>query len=174
MSFSGYDIEDAIVLNKASLDRGFGRCVVRKTIRTSINTYQNRTEERIVPPAFSNKSEKHTIESGYSRTSSTGHFRLLDDDGLIGPGEILQSGDICVNKEAPKNTKDRVVPHTTTSPDGSYRSAPTSWKGNQIDQYVVDRVLLSANLSDNFFVKVLVRHMRKPEVGDKFSSRHGQ
>ena len=28
MSYSGYDIEDAIVLNAASLDRGYGRCLV--------------------------------------------------------------------------------------------------------------------------------------------------
>lgn len=41
MSYSGYDIEDAVVLNKASLDRGFGRCMVFKRQVASINKYAN-------------------------------------------------------------------------------------------------------------------------------------
>ena len=31
MSFSGYDIEDAVILSKASIDRGFGRCKCNST-----------------------------------------------------------------------------------------------------------------------------------------------
>ena len=38
----------------------------------------------------------------------------------------------------------------------------------------VDKVLITSNEHDNFIVKVLIRQIRRPEVGDKFSSRHGQ
>ena len=50
MSYSGYDIEDAVVLNKASLDRGYGRVLVIKRYTTVIKKHQNRTEDRIAPP----------------------------------------------------------------------------------------------------------------------------
>ena len=46
MSYSGYDIEDAVVLNKASIDRGFGRCMVLKKQQASVRRYQNGTVDR--------------------------------------------------------------------------------------------------------------------------------
>jgi DNA-directed RNA polymerase III subunit RPC2 len=50
MSYSGYDIEDALILNKASLDRGFGRCMVMRKYSTVVKKYPNSTHDRIVPP----------------------------------------------------------------------------------------------------------------------------
>ena len=47
----GYDIEDALVMNSASLDRGFGRCTVLKKHAAVLRKYANRTQDRIVGPA---------------------------------------------------------------------------------------------------------------------------
>jgi DNA-directed RNA polymerase III subunit RPC2 len=38
MSYSGYDIEDAIILNKSSLDRGFGRVITYRRVKTEFKT----------------------------------------------------------------------------------------------------------------------------------------
>ena len=51
LSYSGYDIEDAIVMNRASLDRGFGRCIVLRKYGAFVKKYPNRTADRIVAPA---------------------------------------------------------------------------------------------------------------------------
>ena len=49
---AGYDIEDAIVMNKSSLDRGFGRCVVLRKYGTTMKKYKNRTTDRVVKPTL--------------------------------------------------------------------------------------------------------------------------
>ena len=50
MSYSGFDIEDAIVMNKASLDKGFGRCVVLRKFATNFKRYANRTHDVWIGP----------------------------------------------------------------------------------------------------------------------------
>ncbi|XP_021274185.1 DNA-directed RNA polymerase III subunit 2-like [Herrania umbratica] len=51
MSCSGYDIEDAIVMNKSSLDRGFGSCIVMKSYTAVYQkNYENGTSDRVLRP----------------------------------------------------------------------------------------------------------------------------
>ncbi|KAH9752402.1 DNA-directed RNA polymerase III subunit 2 [Citrus sinensis] len=163
MSYSGYDIEDAIVMNKSSLDRGFGRCIVVKkyTARyTAINQkYANSTSDRILRP---------------DRTGpGAERMQILDDDGLAAPGEIIKPNDVYINKESPLETRGSIMSPTGQT-DSRYRSARQTYKGPDGETCVVDRVALCSDKNGDLCIKFLIRHTRRPELGDKFSSRHGQ
>jgi DNA-directed RNA polymerase III subunit RPC2 len=47
MSYSGYDIEDAVILNKSSLDRGFGRAMYVRRYGTNLKKYPNGAHDMI-------------------------------------------------------------------------------------------------------------------------------
>ena len=79
-----------------------------------------------------------------------------------------------MHKQVPTNTRDPVAGPPSALPDSAYRAAPVMWKGHPGERCVVDRVMLTSNEEHALAVKVLVRHTRRPELGDKFSSRHGQ
>ncbi|XP_059652045.1 DNA-directed RNA polymerase III subunit 2 [Cornus florida] len=158
MSYSGYDIEDAIVMNKSSLDRGFGRCIVMKKMSTLNQKYENNTSDRIIKP----NRDGHDAEK----------MQILDDDGIAAPGEIIRPNDIYVNRESPKITKGPPLPHGL--PDGAYKQSRQIYKGPEGEAAVVDRVALCSDKNNNLCIKFMIRHTRRPEVGDKFSSRHGQ
>ena len=93
MAYSGYDIEDAVILNKASIDRGFGRCMVLKKQQTSVRRYQNGTMDRTCAapdPSVFPDGEK---DKRFAR------FKAVDKDGLCNVGELLENGTVIVNKE---------------------------------------------------------------------------
>ena len=50
MSYTGYDIEDAVILNQASLDRGFARAMYMRRFQTNLKKYANGVEEVSLPP----------------------------------------------------------------------------------------------------------------------------
>lgn len=166
MSYSGYDIEDAIVLNKASLDRGFGRCMVFKKYQTMIKKYSNGSYDRIVgPPDFDS-----LVSSSSNLGFRNAKYASLDADGISRVGGIVQNGAIMINKEQPSQFNDSVDGRDPL--DVTYSPSPTTYKG-PIPAYV-DKVLLTSSEANHFLVKVLIRQTRRPEIGDKFSSRHGQ
>ncbi|XP_061343132.1 DNA-directed RNA polymerase III subunit 2 [Gastrolobium bilobum] len=158
MSYSGYDIEDAIVMNKSSLDRGFGRCIVMKKYTVINQKYANSTSDRILRP-------DRTAENA-------GRMQILDDDGLAAPGEIIRPNDIYINKQSPIDTRIQNTGSAANLPNNAYRNNYQTFKGHGGE--VVDRVVLCSDKNNNMCIKFIIRHTRRPELGDKFSSRHGQ
>nr|CAD1831044.1 unnamed protein product [Ananas comosus var. bracteatus] len=156
MSYSGYDIEDAIVMNKASLDRGFGRCIAMKRYTVVTESYGPDILDKIVRP-------RRNVDGSLPQ-----NMQILDEDGLAAPGEIIRNNYVYVNKQTP------VDRNISQRGDRKYTNAPVIYKGPEGETIVVDRVILCSDTNDKLTIKFITRHTRRPEVGDKFSSRHGQ
>lgn len=157
MSYSGYDIEDAIVMNKSSLDRGFGRCIVMKRSAAVYQKYQNTSDQFSTPSRAPYDREKN---------------QLLDNDGLASPGEIIRHHDIYFQKDCPTNANASFNSHPSNI---GYKTIRQTYKGAEGGETaVVDRVALCTDKRGNLSVKFMIRQTRRPELGDKFSSRHGQ
>ncbi|KAI3709755.1 hypothetical protein L2E82_39521 [Cichorium intybus] len=156
MSYSGYDIEDAIVMNKSSLDRGFGRCIVMKKHTNFFQKNQNTSEQFSTPSRAPHDRERN---------------QLLDNDGLASPGEIIRHHDIYFQKDCPTNANASI--NSNPSHIG-YKTIRQTYKGIEGEPAVVDRVALCTDKRGNLSVKFMIRQTRRPELGDKFSSRHGQ
>lgn len=157
MSYSGYDIEDALVLNKASCDRGFGRCQVFRKYSTTLRKYPNSTADRLGGRQEENGApiKKHA---------------LLGTDGLANVGEKVSSGEVYVLKQVPLNTAATGLGSNYGS--NEFRDAPMTYR--LPDHSYIDKVMVSVTEADHKLIKVQTRQTRRPEVGDKFSSRHGQ
>ena len=63
LSNTGYDIEDAVVVNRASLDRGFGRCQVSRKYSATMKKYANRTQDKVLKPSMDlmKRMKKHGV-----------------------------------------------------------------------------------------------------------------
>ncbi|XP_056630933.1 DNA-directed RNA polymerase III subunit RPC2 [Diorhabda sublineata] len=157
MSYSGYDIEDALILNKASIDRGFGRCLVYKNAKCILKRYPNQTFDRIQGPML----DSVTGQPMWKHTA-------LDNDGIVAPGELVKNRQVLINKSVP--TISTVPGSTNTSVE--YKENTITYR-NEEPSYI-EKVVITTNEDDATLLKVLLRQTRRPEIGDKFSSRHGQ
>jgi DNA-directed RNA polymerase III subunit RPC2 len=157
MSYSGYDIEDALVLNKASCDRGFGRCQVYRKTSVPLCRNINGNLDRINAAARINGDIRHDT---------------IGDDGIVETGEMVQRNSVLALKQTPTNNTPSTL--TTEEPQRQveYKDSFTTYR--LPEPAVIDQVALTCSDTDITTVKVLYRQTRRPELGDKFSSRHGQ
>ncbi|EOD48580.1 putative dna-directed rna polymerase iii polypeptide protein [Neofusicoccum parvum UCRNP2] len=162
MSYSGYDIEDALVINKASCDRGFGRCQVFKKASTTLKSYANGSQDRITGPE----------RNADGTTVNPRHKKVGESDGIAEVGMLLEKDDVYLNKFVPVQTNPVGLEEGRRKPPQEFRPTPMSYK--LPDPAYVDKVLLTENESNTPVIKIQTRQTRRPELGDKFSSRHGQ
>ncbi|KYQ57601.1 DNA-directed RNA polymerase III subunit RPC2, partial [Trachymyrmex zeteki] len=163
MSYSGYDIEDALIFNKASIDRGYGRCLVYRNAKCILKKYANRTQDTIMGPMLDSNTKKPITK-----------HEVLDIDGIVSPGEMVENKTIMINKSVPTPSENigPVSSGTVQTQAVEYRNAEIPFKG-MVPAYV-EKVIVTSNADDCFLTKLLLRQTRRPEIGDKFSSRHGQ
>lgn len=173
MSYSGYDIEDAQVYNQASLDRGYGRCVVLRKHEVDLAKTPTGVYDIVMPPAADRAAPaakpRTAGPSGSAGPLFSGKFKALNADGIASRGALVTMHDILVNKFSPA---------AAGVAGAEPRSCPLVYKYSQ--PAVVDHVIISqpgdshVSLDVGQKIKVITREVRLPELGDKFSSRHGQ
>ncbi|KAL5170118.1 Regulatory-associated protein of TOR 1 [Glycine soja] len=102
------------------------------------------------------------LEEEMDKAAKVVHERkILDDDGIAAPGEILRPYDIYINKQSPIDTHTPKI-GPANLPDSAYRSNAQSFNDNGGE--VVDRVVLCSDKDNNMCIKFLIRHTRMHEV----------
>jgi DNA-directed RNA polymerase subunit B len=154
-----YNMEDALVLNKASVERGLARSTTYRIYEAESRLYAVGEWDKIEIPDSSSK--------GYR---SEEFYRYLEGDGLVTPETAVNSGDVLVGRTSPPRFLEEYKEIGVKGP--TRRDTSVAVMGSE--DGVVDSVLITETRDMNKLVKVKVRDTRVPEVGDKFASRHGQ
>ncbi len=157
MPYEGYNIEDAKVLNKGSVDRGFGRSSKFRPYTSVELNYAGGLRDEICIP------EKDI--SGYRTEES---YRFLEDDGVVYPEAELNEGEVVIGKISPPKflSEAREISIQTKKENSS------SIRQGEIAN--VDAIFVTLDKEGNKIVQVRTRELRVPEIGDKFSVPHGQ
>jgi len=161
LPFDGYNIEDAIVISKASVDRGLGRTFFYRIYEAEAKQYPGGMRDNFEIPNPDDNIRGYKGEKPY---------RLLEEDGIIAAESNVVGGDILIGKTSPPRFMEEYREFESSGP---YRR-DTSVSIRPSETGVVDTVVMTQSNEGGKMFKVRVRDLRIPEIGDKFASRHGQ
>jgi DNA-directed RNA polymerase II subunit RPB2 len=159
MTYGGYNQEDSIMINKGSIDRGLFQSVFFRTYKDEEKKNQSSGEEE----RFGRPDPEMT------RQLRNGNYGKLGEDGFVPENTFVNSDDILVGKVVPLR-----VPTGMVLPAGTKRFRDVSRTPRNNESGFVDKIFKNRNGEGYSFVKIRMRELRTPEIGDKFSSRHGQ
>ena len=155
MTHGGYNQEDSILINKGSIDRGLFSATLYHTEKDEDKKTNGEEELHIKPDENTTKNMKF------------GNYDKINNNGVIDENELICDKDIIISKVVviKENKND-------TTKNIKYEDQSRSYRTNE--ECYVDKNYIGTNGDGFKFSKVRIRSSRKPEIGDKFSSRHGQ
>jgi len=166
VSHHGYNMQDAVIMNRASVERGLGRSAFIRTYNAENKRFPGGQEERIEVPG--------TGLDEIKGLKSWDAYSHLERDGLPVPEVELTSQEggrgILVGKTSP--------PRFLEESHGAFLQAQERRESSMMvrhgEQGWVDNIFVTESLDSGRLVRITLRTNKIPELGDKFASRHGQ
>jgi len=158
MCWDGFNMNDAIVLNKSSVERGLFRSFYFRTYETLRKRYLGGQEDIIGLP-----------EPGIKGYRGEEAYKHLPEDGIVNPETVVDSDSVLIGKTSPLRF---LTGGDFTADIENKREASLTIRYGE--KGIVDRVLITEIDTGEQLFKVRTRDERIPELGDKFATRHGQ
>ena len=159
MSYSGYNMQDSIILNKGSVQRGLARSTYFRPYECEELRYPGGLVDEIGIPDKDVKGYKTEKE-----------YKNLEKDGIIYTGARAIEDEVIIGKSSPPRFLGDLEEFSIAA--STRRESSTTVKHGE--EGTVDMIVLTENEEGNRLVHVRLREEREPEIGDKFASRHGQ